>query len=117
MDKRGYLHAQIYPCLSTKDVVDVGHESLDSRAGAHALRNAGTRRTSSVYSVGEFARALGVGEMTVYRAIHAGRLPAIKFGGRYVVPAKALDDLIEAAMSSGGLVDIAEREPVQGGVA
>src|SRR6266508_2353391 len=57
MDKRGYLHAQIYPCLSTKDVVDVGHESLDSRAGAHALRNAGTRRTSSVYSVGEFAPA------------------------------------------------------------
>jgi len=74
-------------------------------------------RSPSTYSVGEFARTLGVGEMTVYRAIHAGRLPAIKFGGRYVVPAKALDELIEAAMSTGGLVDIAERLSAQGGVA
>jgi excisionase family DNA binding protein len=74
-------------------------------------------RGPSMYSVGEFARALGVGEMTVYRAIHSGRLPAIKFGGRYVIPAKALEQLIEAAMSSGGLVDVAERVSAQGGVA
>jgi excisionase family DNA binding protein len=74
-------------------------------------------KPTETYSVGEFARALGVGEMTVYRAIHAGRLPAIKFGGRYVIPAKALKDLIEAAMSSGGLVDVAERLQTQGGAA
>jgi excisionase family DNA binding protein len=85
---------------------------LAARDGA-----SGTSRPATVYSVGEFARALGVGEMTVYRAIHAGRLPAIKFGGRYVVPAKALDELIEAAMSTGALVDIADGQSVQGGVA
>jgi len=74
-------------------------------------------KPTETYSVGEFARALGVGEMTVYRAIHAGRLPAIKFGGRYVIPARALEDLIEAAMSSGGLVDVTERLSAQDGVA
>ena len=78
---------------------------------------AGAGRVPAVYSVGEFARALGVGEMTVYRAIHGGRLPAIKFGGRYVVPAKALEELIDTAMSTGGLVDIAEWESADGGVA
>jgi len=58
------------------------------------------------YSVEKFAGAIGVGEMSVYRAIHAGRLPAIKFGGRYLVPAKALENLIEVAMTAGALVDI-----------
>jgi excisionase family DNA binding protein len=72
----------------------------------------------AVYSVGSFAQALGVGEMSVYRAIHAGRLPAIKFGGRYVVPARVLDELIAAAMESGGLVDVERWVPtVDGGVA
>ena len=62
------------------------------------------------YGVGDFAQALGIGEMSVYRAIHAGRLPTLKFGGRFVVPAKVLDQLVEAAMS-GGVVDIDEWEP------
>lgn len=60
------------------------------------------------YSVGEMAETLRIGEMTVYRAIHAGHLPALKFGGRYVVPAKVIDELINAAMDGGALVDIAE---------
>jgi excisionase family DNA binding protein len=63
-------------------------------------------------SVDEFAAAVGIGEMSVYRAIHAGRLPAIKFGGRYLVPIKALDNLVEAAMAAGGLVDLEDLAPV-----
>jgi len=59
------------------------------------------------YSVGEVARLLGMAEMTVYRAIHAGEFPAIKFRGRYVVPAKALDDIVQVAMTTGALVDVA----------
>jgi len=62
------------------------------------------------YGVGDFAQALGIGEMSVYRAIHAGRLPALKFGGRLMVPAKVLDQLVAAAMA-GGLVDIDTWEP------
>jgi excisionase family DNA binding protein len=62
------------------------------------------------YAVGRFAQALGIGEASVYRAIHAGRLPALKFGGRYMVPAKVLDQLVAAAMN-GGLVDIDTWEP------
>ncbi|GAB2635382.1 helix-turn-helix domain-containing protein [Kribbella swartbergensis] len=81
------------------------------------VRNQGQSTQRAFYGVGDFARALGIGEMSVYRAIHAGRLPALKFGGRYMVPAKVLDQLVEAAMH-GGLVDIDEWEPgAQGGVA
>ena len=51
------------------------------------------------------AASMGVGEMSIYRAIHSGRLPALKFGGRYLVPFRALEDLVERAMSGDGLVD------------
>ena len=34
--------------------------------------------------------------------------PAIKFRGRYIVPAKALDDIVQVAMSTGALVDVAD---------
>lgn len=62
------------------------------------------------YGVRDFAKAIAVGEMSVYRAIHAGRLPNLKFGGRFVIPAKVLDQLIEAAMNDG-TVDIDNWEP------
>jgi hypothetical protein len=39
-------------------------------------------------------------------------LPAIKFGGRYLVPAKALENLIETAMAAGALVDLEDLTPV-----
>lgn len=68
----------------------------------------------STYSVGEFADQLGLAEVTVYRAIHLGHIPAIKFAGRYLVPAQVLDDLLEAAMTQG-LVDIALWLPTQSG--
>ncbi|MGL5823735.1 MAG: helix-turn-helix domain-containing protein [Nocardioides sp.] len=70
-----------------------------------------------MHSVGGFARVLGVSEMTVYRAIHAGRLPAIRFGGRYVIPGRALDELVESAMASGGLVELPDAVGASGGVA
>lgn len=79
---------------------------MKSQVGKTKTRENG--RPPSVFSVGEFARTLGVGEMSVYRAIHGGRLPAIKFGNRYLVPVRALDDLLDAAMSSGGLVDVGD---------
>ncbi|MEU4390189.1 helix-turn-helix domain-containing protein [Kribbella sp. NPDC023855] len=63
------------------------------------------------YGVGDFAQALGIGEMSVYRAIHAGRLPSLKFGGRFVIPAKVVDQLVQAAMNGGGVVDIDEWQP------
>ncbi|TCN36863.1 excisionase family DNA binding protein [Kribbella orskensis] len=67
----------------------------------------------SFYGVGAFAKAVGIGTASVYRAIHAGHLPALKFGGRYVVPARVLDQLVEAVMG-GELVDLDEWRPAPG---
>jgi excisionase family DNA binding protein len=56
-------------------------------------------------SVAEVARIFGVSDLTVYREIRAGRFPAIKFRGRYVVPARAVQAMEDAAVDSGALVD------------
>jgi hypothetical protein len=46
--------------------------------------------------------------MTVYRAIAAGEFPAVKIRGRVIVPAGAIDAMIEAATSGGTLVHSAD---------
>lgn len=81
-------------------------KSLSKSRGAQRDESAIGDPDPVFYSVERFAAAIGVGEMSVYRAIHAGRLPAIKFGGRYLVPARALKDLVDTAMAAGALVDI-----------
>ena len=53
-------------------------------------------------SVTEVAQMLGLAPMTVYRAIHAGQLPAMKLGRRYLIPAHALDAMEEVATASRG---------------
>jgi excisionase family DNA binding protein len=75
------------------------------------MGNRGQTAPRAFYGVGDFAQALGIGEMSVYRAIHAGRLPSLKFGGRFVIPAKVVDQLVQAAMNGGGVVDIDEWQP------
>src|SRR3954452_20418620 len=57
-------------------------------------------------SVSEVARTFGVSDLTVYREIRAGRFPAIKFRGRYVVPARVVAAMEDAAVESGGLIDV-----------
>jgi DNA binding domain, excisionase family len=52
------------------------------------------------YRVAEAAALLGVSGPTLYRAIRTGEFPAIKVRGRYVVPAKAIDDLEASALAS-----------------
>lgn len=59
------------------------------------------------YSVAETAALLGTSEMTVYRAITAGEFPAVKIRGRWIVPAKAIDEIESAAMTAGA-VDAAD---------
>ncbi len=61
------------------------------------------------YTVAAVAELLGLSESTLFRAVRAGEFPAIKVRGRYVVPAKAIDDLESSALSSG-LVDAAARD-------
>ena len=62
-------------------------------------------RAARFLSVAEVARIFGVSDLTVYREIRAGRFPAIKFRGRYVVPARAIQAMEDAAVDSGALID------------
>jgi excisionase family DNA binding protein len=62
------------------------------------------------FTVAQAADLLGLSHSTLFRAIRAGEFPAIKVRGRYVVPAKAIDEL-ESSAVSGGLVDAAAWRP------
>lgn len=75
------------------------------------LKDKGTApRPKRFYTIAEIASVLGVSYPTVYRAIRAGEFPAIRVRGRYVIPAKAIDQL-EADALVGGLVDSADLAP------
>ncbi|OLT14898.1 hypothetical protein BJF78_17320 [Pseudonocardia sp. CNS-139] len=52
------------------------------------------------YSVAQVAKILGTSQMTLYRAIAEGEFPAVRVRGRLIIPAKALDALVDAAVGS-----------------
>jgi excisionase family DNA binding protein len=52
------------------------------------------------YSVAQVAKMLGTSPMTLYRAIAEGEFPAVRIRGRLIIPAKALDALVEAAVGT-----------------
>ncbi|MES1984290.1 MAG: helix-turn-helix domain-containing protein [Pseudomonadota bacterium] len=47
------------------------------------------------YSIREACRASSLGRTTIYNHISAGRLRAVRVGGRTIIPAEALHTLIE----------------------
>jgi excisionase family DNA binding protein len=63
------------------------------------------QRHQRFYSVAEVATLLGVSEPTVYRAIRAGELAAVRLRGRYVVPARAIDAMEASALATVGGVE------------
>lgn len=67
------------------------------------------------HSVTEVARIFGMSPMTVYRAIAAGEFPAVRIRGRLIVPAMAIQEMVEAALAEQGLVDAAGWVPEQHG--
>lgn len=81
-----------------QDVLDRSQEPPD-----RGLR----KRAAGVptYSVPEAAALLSVSREHLYRLIQAGMFPAMRMGlesghGRYVVPARALEALLDAAASA-----------------
>ena len=46
------------------------------------------------YTVAEVAELTRVSRMTVYRMVHSGELPAVRFGSSYRVPKSAIDALL-----------------------
>lgn len=52
-------------------------------------------------SVPEGARLMGISPAAFYRAIHKGQLPAIRVGGRLLVPAAKLYELLGLKFNPG----------------
>ncbi|MDJ0311792.1 helix-turn-helix domain-containing protein [Arthrobacter sp. H35-D1] len=52
-------------------------------------------------TVQEVASLMRVSKMTVYRMVHAGELPAVRFGRSYRVPANAVESCLRAAVVDG----------------
>jgi excisionase family DNA binding protein len=62
-------------------------------------------------TVSEAAPLLRLSDMTLYRAIHAGQFPAVRIRGRLIIPTRAIDEMIAAAMTDGAMVDAADWVP------
>lgn len=50
-------------------------------------------------TVTEVAGMMRVSRMTVYRMIHAGEVPAVRFGRSYRVPESAVEQILRAGAS------------------
>ena len=92
---------------------DVDRERWRRACRDLTLRNALRKRSDGVptYSVPEAAALLSVSQEHLYRLIRADAFPAVRMRvgreqGRYVVPARAVEALLDAATGSGGLVDV-----------
>ncbi|GAA1048584.1 helix-turn-helix domain-containing protein [Arthrobacter russicus] len=48
-------------------------------------------------TVAEVAEVMRVSKMTVYRMVHSGELPAVRFGRSYRVPENAVNEHLRAA--------------------
>jgi excisionase family DNA binding protein len=59
-------------------------------------------------NVKEAAQALRLDESTLYRHLREGRIPGVKLGGRYLIPAALIEELAVDAMDAGHCVDVDE---------
>lgn len=50
-------------------------------------------------TVTEVAEMMRVSRMTVYRMIHAGELPAVRFGRSYRVPESAVEQIVQTGIT------------------
>lgn len=55
-------------------------------------------------TVAEVADMLRVSRMTIYRWVHAGDMPAVRFGRSFRVPQAAVDEFMRQAELNGGLI-------------
>ena len=85
------------------------------RLREQALSSAMRKREAGVptYSVPEAAALMSISQEYMYRLIQAEGFPAVRMRiggrqGRYVVPAKAVEQLLDAAATNGGCVESAD---------
>jgi excisionase family DNA binding protein len=105
---------------STADT-ESGTSDGESTAGwrgflrGQTLRNAMSKRAMGVptYSVPEAAALMSISQEYLYRLIQAGSFPAVRMRvggkqGRYVVPAKAIEQLLTEASAACSCVELGE---------
>jgi excisionase family DNA binding protein len=52
-------------------------------------------------TVAEVAEVMRVSKMTVYRLVHSGEMPAVRFGRSYRVPESAVEQYLKGAVVDG----------------
>ncbi|MCX6498868.1 MAG: helix-turn-helix domain-containing protein [Arthrobacter sp.] len=52
-------------------------------------------------TVAEVAEVMRVSKMTVYRLVHSGEMPAVRFGRSYRVPETAVEQYLKGAVVDG----------------
>lgn len=57
----------------------------------------GAQDVGAFLTVAEVAARMRVSRMTVYRLVHSGELPAVRFGRSFRVQRSAVEELIDAA--------------------
>ncbi|AGW40469.1 excisionase [Leifsonia xyli subsp. cynodontis DSM 46306] len=66
---------------------------MDHDPGSSALRDV------RFLTVAEVAEMMRVSRMTVYRLVHSGQLPAIRFGRSFRVPESAVTQVLEQGVA------------------
>ncbi|GER22463.1 transcriptional regulator [Zafaria cholistanensis] len=65
------------------------------------MAEAGNFSNAHFMTVAEVAEVMRVSKMTVYRLVHAGELPAVRFGRSYRVPEAAVEEYLRTARVDG----------------
>jgi excisionase family DNA binding protein len=86
----------------------VEHAHSEALSASPAAEVPLTRPNPTFYNVAETAALLRLDQSTMYRHLRSGRFPAVKIGGRYVVPRVVVDRLIDDVLAAGRCVDVAE---------
>lgn len=99
---------QRQPAVTTVEPIEKGGRTLEESTlwSIHRGRqDSGPASAKRFYTVPKAAELLRVSEVTLYREIREARFPAIKIRNRYVVPAKAIDELEQDALASSAQSD------------
>ena len=66
------------------------------------------RPSRQFLNVKEAAEALRLDESTLYRHLREDHFPGVKIGGRYLIPAAVIDELVATSMEAGHCVNVEE---------
>lgn len=78
-------------------------EQTNHGSGAHGQSSSGERPLNEArfLTVAEVAETMRVSKMTVYRLVHHGHLPSIRFGRSFRVPERAVHEYLRENYAEG----------------